>query len=100
MKRFLVAIIIVVVCGVGGVVSAGDITLTTPDSVDAITLDEINIDYNTMKASVSYSKGYNDIGFVVTKRFTIAKAMVDVDWANETVDGGLGYKWKLIPCTY
>ncbi|MCP4579819.1 MAG: hypothetical protein GY846_26410 [Deltaproteobacteria bacterium] len=31
---------------------------------------------------------------------TIAKAMIDVDWGNVTVDGKLGYKWQLIPCTF
>jgi hypothetical protein len=31
---------------------------------------------------------------------TIAKAMVDVTWANEKKDPALGYKWKLIPCTF
>ena len=31
---------------------------------------------------------------------TIAKALVDVDWATVTVDPVLGYKWKLIPCTF
>ena len=34
------------------------------------------------------------------KNSTIAKAMIDVDWALETTDPVLGYKWKLIPCTY
>lgn len=31
---------------------------------------------------------------------TIAKSMIDVDWSNEPLDPVLGYKWKLIPCTY
>jgi len=31
---------------------------------------------------------------------TIAKAMVDVDWSKVAVDAELGYKWKLIPCTF
>uniref|UniRef100_A0A6M3Y3C9 Putative tail collar domain protein n=3 Tax=viral metagenome TaxID=1070528 RepID=A0A6M3Y3C9_9ZZZZ len=31
---------------------------------------------------------------------TIAKALVDVDWATVTVDSVLGYKVKLIPCTF
>ena len=31
---------------------------------------------------------------------TIAKAMIDVDWSAVAVDTELGYKWKLIPCTF
>ena len=31
---------------------------------------------------------------------TIGKAMNDVDWALETTDPVLGYKWKLIPITF
>lgn len=31
---------------------------------------------------------------------TIAKAIIDVDWKTVEVDRELGYKWKLIPCTF
>jgi len=31
---------------------------------------------------------------------TIAKALVDVNWATVPVDPALGYKWRLIPCTF
>jgi hypothetical protein len=31
---------------------------------------------------------------------TIAKAIIDVDWKTVGVDPELGYKWKLIPCTF
>jgi len=31
---------------------------------------------------------------------TIAKAMIDVDWSTVDTDPDLGYKWKLIPCTF
>jgi len=31
---------------------------------------------------------------------TIGKAMIDVDWASVETDPELGYKWKLIPCTF
>ena len=32
--------------------------------------------------------------------YTIAKSLVDVDWSTIDVDADLGYKSKLIPCTY
>ena len=31
---------------------------------------------------------------------TIAKSMIDVDWGTVAVDPGLGYKWRLVPCTF
>jgi hypothetical protein len=31
---------------------------------------------------------------------TIGKAMIDVDWSSIDADSELGYKWKLIPCTF
>ena len=31
---------------------------------------------------------------------TIGKAMIDVDWSAIDADLDLGYKWKLIPCTF
>ena len=31
---------------------------------------------------------------------TIGKAMIDVDWSAIDADSDLGYKWKLIPCTF
>ena len=31
---------------------------------------------------------------------TICKAMIDVDWSSIDADSELGYKWKLIPCTF
>jgi len=31
---------------------------------------------------------------------TISKSMIDVDWSLIDVDSELGYKWKLIPCTF
>jgi len=26
--------------------------------------------------------------------------MIDVDWSSVNTDSDLGYKWKLIPCTF
>jgi hypothetical protein len=31
---------------------------------------------------------------------TIGKAMIAVDWSSVSTDSDLGYKWKLIPCTF
>jgi hypothetical protein len=54
-------------------------------------------DYLTSSTHSGYAQRQNED---ILKNYTAGKAMQNVRWVEEKMDPELGFKWKMIACTF